>query len=396
MDADENVYITGTTNSTSGIATTGAYQNAYTKKLDIFLVKFSKAGKIDWATYYGSIGDDYAYGVCADASKNVFITGATTSESDIAITGAYHEELGAHDLGQIDGFLTKFSYPLTNNAGIGYIRSPIGKGCAGHIATKINIKNFGTDILSSLTIGATVNGQPQNDYQWNGSLRPGDTISISADNGINLNVGAYDIKVYISMPNGVIDSMPGNDTVISRYIAHPVTDTGWVVTNTGTKFHFKVKDSSLASKYYFWILSDGYHYTGYSFDHEFASKSSYNVKLITSNTFACINIHDTSFNLNGADIGYDPISNAYILNIYPNPFNDKTIIRFDNPQAANVQLSITDMLGKVVYVSPARNYASGTNEIELNTNEADLVEGTYIIRIKIGDDTTIRKIVKLR
>ena len=53
-----NVCITGTTNSTSNIATTGAYQTSLGGSHDAFVAKFNSAGVMQWATYYGGTGND--------------------------------------------------------------------------------------------------------------------------------------------------------------------------------------------------------------------------------------------------------------------------------------------------------------------------------------------------
>jgi len=86
------VYITGQTFSTSGIATSGAYQTAYgggTNYGDGFLAKFTSAGKLNWATYFGGSDDDASNGIGSDASGNVSITGYTQSKKNIATSGAF-------------------------------------------------------------------------------------------------------------------------------------------------------------------------------------------------------------------------------------------------------------------------------------------------------------------
>ncbi|HYV92885.1 MAG TPA: T9SS type A sorting domain-containing protein [Chitinophagales bacterium] len=74
-DASGNVYATGTFQASS--ITFGNYTlyNAGTGHLDIFVVKYDASGNVLWAKSGGGTGDDYAYGICADANENVFITG---------------------------------------------------------------------------------------------------------------------------------------------------------------------------------------------------------------------------------------------------------------------------------------------------------------------------------
>lgn len=93
-DASGNVYMTGQTGSATGIATAGAFQNTYGGGVDAYLVKFDGAGNRLWATYYGGPGADFGYGVKTDASGNVYLTGYTESTSGIATAGAFQTTYG--------------------------------------------------------------------------------------------------------------------------------------------------------------------------------------------------------------------------------------------------------------------------------------------------------------
>ena len=108
-DALGNVYLAGTTQDTTGIAS-GGFQNTYGGngtygEGDAFLVKFDANGNRLWATYYGGEGDDNAYSVATDASGNVYLSGNTNSPNNIASAG-FQDNLGS--LGGWDCFLVKF------------------------------------------------------------------------------------------------------------------------------------------------------------------------------------------------------------------------------------------------------------------------------------------------
>jgi len=113
VDNSGNVYITGYTYSTSGIATNGAYQtsiaNGNTGILNAFLAKFNSGGALQWATYYGGSDDTYGYGVANDTFGNVYITGYTLSTGGIATSGAYQTSFAGGDYMTGDAFLAKFS-----------------------------------------------------------------------------------------------------------------------------------------------------------------------------------------------------------------------------------------------------------------------------------------------
>ena len=106
LDNTGNVYITGFTNSTSGIATAGAYKTVGGgSAVDAFIGKFTSSGSLLWATYFGGGDDDEAQGIACDPYGNVFITGGTSSSDSIATPGAYQHTYQSYD---DDVFLAKF------------------------------------------------------------------------------------------------------------------------------------------------------------------------------------------------------------------------------------------------------------------------------------------------
>ena len=105
-DSSGNLYITGYTTSASGIATAGAYQTSYSGTGDAYIAKFSKAGSLLWATYFGGNNVNEAFGISLDNKGNIYIAGATTCTSGIATSGAFQTSFGG---GSYDAFLAKFS-----------------------------------------------------------------------------------------------------------------------------------------------------------------------------------------------------------------------------------------------------------------------------------------------
>ena len=68
-DASDNVYVTGYTNSfTDGMATT-----------QIFLLKYTPWGGLQFSVTWGGIRNDYGYGVAVDPLGNVYVVGTTSS-----------------------------------------------------------------------------------------------------------------------------------------------------------------------------------------------------------------------------------------------------------------------------------------------------------------------------
>jgi hypothetical protein len=106
VDAAGNVYLAGRSESTNNIAA-GGHQNANAGgNNDAILVKFNSSGVRQWATYYGSSGDDAAYACTAEANGNIYLTGSTNSNTNIAF-GGYQNTYGGN--GNSDAFLVKFN-----------------------------------------------------------------------------------------------------------------------------------------------------------------------------------------------------------------------------------------------------------------------------------------------
>jgi len=60
IDDNDNLYILGTTSSTSNIATPNSFQESFGGAKDVFIAKMSPTGILNWSTYYGN---EYPVGV---------------------------------------------------------------------------------------------------------------------------------------------------------------------------------------------------------------------------------------------------------------------------------------------------------------------------------------------
>ncbi len=154
-DANSNVYVTGSTNSTTAIATSGSHQTVRGGSSDCFLVKFNSGGVRQWGTYYGGSGVDYAYGITCDANLNVYVTGSTNSTTAIATSGSHQAGLGG---GYMDCFLVKFNSSGIRQWGTYYGGS--GDDTGYNITCDANLNVYVTGQTNSTTAIAT-NGSHQ-------------------------------------------------------------------------------------------------------------------------------------------------------------------------------------------------------------------------------------------
>ena len=117
LDSTESLYITGSTTSNNNIATTGAFQTNSVSQ-DIFLAKFNTNGNRIWSTYAGGANSqEYGTSVKCDYNNNIYITGATNSNTNIATNGSYQQNYAG---GWDDCFLIKFNSNGTRTWGTYY------------------------------------------------------------------------------------------------------------------------------------------------------------------------------------------------------------------------------------------------------------------------------------
>jgi len=109
IDHQNNVLITGATQAQTNISTIGSYQPNLTGYTDAFLVKFNDLGKRIWGTYFGGENGETANALALDDNDNIYITGNTNSKTAISINNNFQTQLNDSYSSNYDGFLTKFN-----------------------------------------------------------------------------------------------------------------------------------------------------------------------------------------------------------------------------------------------------------------------------------------------
>lgn len=105
-DYREHVAITGTTRSTTAIATSGAHQTLFEGNQDIFVVKFDSSGNRFWGTYYGGNNVEVGKAITVASDGNIYITGIVPFSISLGFTtlGAHQSTHGGSD----DAFIISF------------------------------------------------------------------------------------------------------------------------------------------------------------------------------------------------------------------------------------------------------------------------------------------------
>lgn len=85
------------------------------------------------------------------------------------------------------------------------------------------------------------------------------------------------------------------------------------------------------------------------------------------------------------------ISHQQNISIYPNPVAEFINLDFELPQSSEVRISVYDIFGKKIGLLFNENLSSGTYKKQF---ALDIVNGTYLVKLEIGEDTFIERVVK--
>ncbi|MCK4582750.1 hypothetical protein KAU18_05490, partial [Candidatus Bathyarchaeota archaeon] len=103
---DNDIYVTGWTQSSDFPVTGDALQSTITgSERDIFLVRFSEAGQLEYATYLGGSDMEDCFGLDVDSESCAILSGRTWS-SDFPTANAIQPEYSGIE---VDSLVTKFS-----------------------------------------------------------------------------------------------------------------------------------------------------------------------------------------------------------------------------------------------------------------------------------------------
>ena len=94
------------------------------------------------------------------------------------------------------------------------------------------------------------------------------------------------------------------------------------------------------------------------------------------------------------------IPEAFVLHQnYPNPFNPVTSLRYDLPEDGLVNITIYDMMGRIVKTLVNGSQTAGYRSIQWNTandNNEPVSAGLYLYTIQAGDFRQTKKMVLLK
>jgi len=194
--------------------------------------------------------------------------------------------------------------PQETDAGLQAILLPGDTVCSGLQPVSVLLENHGPSELRDVEIHWSINQVAQATYHWSGNLAPSNTAAVTIGT-YTFNTGTtYDITVYTSNPNNLVDTANANDTLIRTGIFVKPTPTAIpadTILNICAGDTANLSFSLTGTSPWELVISDGSinHYfnqvTNSSFSASFTPSSFVTYTLVSlSDATGCINISNSS------------------------------------------------------------------------------------------------------
>jgi PKD repeat protein len=127
-----------------------------------------------------------------------YSTGALTA-ADACATGL--------SFGECEDYTLNISSPLADDAGIASFVTPSLPTCSLTDSVRVELFNYGTAPLTSVTIDWLVDATPQTPYSWTGNLTPFSSTTVTL--GLTALAPGNSLTAYTTNPNGVAEDPSG-------------------------------------------------------------------------------------------------------------------------------------------------------------------------------------------
>ena len=105
------------------------------------------------------------------------------------------------------------------------------------------------------------------------------------------------------------------------------------------------------------------------------------------------NVYLDNINIAGVVGINENISSAYSLSIYPNPTSENSTIAYHLDKKADTKITVTDVLGKTVYVQSNAGQPEGDYNVAISKQNQNLRNGIYFVRLSVGNESITKKLI---
>ncbi|MBL7935729.1 MAG: DUF839 domain-containing protein, partial [Bacteroidia bacterium] len=106
----------------------------------------------------------------------------------------------------------------------------------------------------------------------------------------------------------------------------------------------------------------------------------------------CVNTTTTSVTVN-LNVGIITFENGSHVSVYPNPSQEKINVSISINNASSVEAFLYDIFGKEIMIENQKNLQAGLHTITIDKTALNLANGNYWLKIKIGEQQSILKII---
>ncbi len=298
--------------------------------------------------------------------------------------------------------------------------APLGSFCSDSITPIVTIQNYGQNTLTSADIISKIDGTPYNTFNWTGSLARYMTEQVNLPTISSISNGAHTFTFETANPNGFADDDTSNDAANSDFIiildgeqieVKITTDidpfqTSWEITDVTYTYGLGGNYSDDEHLYTHLVcVEEGKCYTFTIFDTYGDGMTvvgkveiSYNDSTILFFTGSDFSGFSKDFNFCVPDfssINEVSISRSFV--IFPNPSRGKFTLHFTSENTDDIEIIITNVLGKVIAVKKYKpdvvtNYAEREN---IKFDLSSFANGVYYLTVYTSSYIRTEKIVKI-
>ncbi len=198
--------------------------------------------------------------------------------------------------------------------------------------------------------------------------------------------------------NGCRDTKEGTITVVPKPVI-TFTNQHFAIPasrfTTNNRQVFTPSDLVTDGNSYSWNFGDADSTTSTQRIAEFTynKKDTYEVRMKVTTADGCVvNFTDTVIVDVSVSAG-EELAAKFDLVAYPNPLTNNAFVSLSLTKSDDISIVITDVLGREISTTNYTKVSAGKHNFELTSNNFTAA-GTYFVKVKIGDETVVKSLVK--
>lgn len=221
--------------------------------------------------------------------------------------------------------------------------------------------------------------QPDAQYSWNF----GDSTSLNLSNPVKTynRTGSFTVKLKATSTKGCMAETQRTVTVNAPAV-------NFAFTATGRTVNFTTALSNIAS--YKWMFTPQDSASGSSPVFTFPASGTYTVTLIITDNNGCINTITKQVQVLSTGTA-ELLTEAYRLNVFPNPVTDHATVSYTLAQAADVTITLYDLQGKMLKEVCNTRQASGDHETRVDLES--FTASAFLLKIAINGQYQAVKLI---